>query len=35
MTQQQKVEWINDYNLGMEKCHAEKKPMLLDFFRDG
>jgi len=30
-----KVQWIGDYDRGIEKARDEKKPLLLDFFKDG
>ena len=30
-----KIAWINDYDTGLETAGREKKPMLLDFFKDG
>lgn len=29
------VQWLNSYETGLEKCQAHKKPMFLDFFKDG
>jgi hypothetical protein len=30
-----KVQWINDYERGLERASQQNKPMLLDFFKDG
>jgi hypothetical protein len=33
--EQGKVNWINDYETGLNRSETEKKPMLLDFFKEG
>ena len=30
-----KITWIHNYEEGLEKARGEKKPMLLDFFKNG
>ncbi len=30
-----KIQWIDSYEAGLERARSEKKPMLLDFFKDG
>jgi hypothetical protein len=35
MKYEKTIEWIRDYEKGLEKARAEKKPMFLDFFKDG
>ncbi|MCJ8499722.1 thioredoxin family protein [Desulfatitalea alkaliphila] len=30
-----RVKWLNDYDAGLEACRERKKPMFLDFFKDG
>jgi hypothetical protein len=30
-----KISWINDYEEGCERARGEKKPLFLDFFKDG
>ena len=32
---QTKINWINDYEEGLERAREEKKPLFLDFFKDG
>lgn len=32
---QGKVNWINSYETGLERSQKNRKPMLLDFFKDG
>lgn len=29
------VTWIRNYDAGLEKARREKKPILLDFFKNG
>lgn len=29
------VQWLRSYETGLEKCQAQKRPMMLDFFKDG
>jgi hypothetical protein len=29
------VQWLRSYETGLEKCRAQNKPMMLDFFKDG
>lgn len=29
------VQWMDDYEIGLEKARSQEKPMLLDFFKDG
>jgi hypothetical protein len=33
--QENKISWINDYEEGMGRARDEKKPLFLDFFKDG
>jgi len=35
MTADIKVNWIENYDQGIEKARDEKKPVMLDFFKDG
>ena len=35
MEQKTTLSWIEDYSIGLEIAGKEKKPMLLDFFKDG
>lgn len=35
MTGKAQVQWMEDYELGLEKASAQKKPILLDFFKEG
>lgn len=30
-----KVQWSNDYESSLKKAGDEKKPLFLDFFKDG
>ena len=30
-----RVQWLRDYETGLEKCKIQNKPMFLDFFKDG
>jgi uncharacterized protein YyaL (SSP411 family) len=30
-----KVQWLDSLEQGFEKARSEKKPVLLDFFKDG
>jgi|GEM_PF-700453 len=30
-----KVDWITNYETGLDRIQTEKKPMLLDFFKEG
>ncbi len=30
-----KINWINNYEEGLERSRREKKPLLLDFFKEG
>ena len=30
-----KINWINDYEEGVGRSHGAKKPLFLDFFKDG
>ena len=29
------INWINDYEEGLGRARDEKKPLFLDFFKDG
>jgi hypothetical protein len=29
------IKWIDDYEAGLERARDEKKPLFLDFFKDG
>jgi len=35
MDSNNRVQWLRSYETGLEKSKAQKKPMLLDFFKDG
>lgn len=35
MASETTIKWIYDYDQGLEKVQAEKKPMLLDFYKKG
>jgi hypothetical protein len=30
-----RVQWVQSYETGLERCKTQDKPMLLDFFKDG
>ena len=30
-----KINWTTDYQQGVERSREEKKPLFLDFFKDG
>lgn len=29
------IKWMNDFEKGLERARDEKKPLFLDFFKDG
>jgi|AP12_2_1047962.scaffolds.fasta_scaffold00220_8 hypothetical protein len=33
--QETKINWIHDYEKGVGRARDEKKPLFLDFFKDG
>lgn len=35
MNTKNRFQWLESYETGLEKCKVQKKPMLLDFFKDG
>jgi hypothetical protein len=35
METKSRVQWVQSYATGLERCKDQGKPMLLDFFKDG
>jgi hypothetical protein len=35
MSSETKVQWIGNYEQGLEKARSQEKPLLLDFFKNG
>lgn len=29
------IQWLNDYDAGLKRSGEEKKPLFLDFFKEG